>query len=101
MFEDDNNIVIELYRDESWVDPKTVAATERLLRIKKYMLELLAKEMAKSDKAIIEEMDSYYYQQYITEYKASIAILSVDEYKRLKRIELEFNAYLESAEDAE
>lgn len=101
MFKDDKNIVSAMYRDEAWVDPKTVAATERQLRIKKYMLELLAKEMAKSDKAIIEELDSYYYQQYITEYKASIAILSVDEYKRLKRIELEFNAYLESAEDAE
>lgn len=96
MFKDDKNIVNAMYRDEAWVDPKAVAANERLLRIKKYMLELLAKEMAKSDKVIIEEMDSYYYQQYITEYKASIAILSVDEYKRLKRIELEYNAYLES-----
>lgn len=98
MFKYDKNIVSAMYRDEAWVDPKTLAATERLLRIRKYMMELLAKEMDKSGKVIVEELDSYFYQQYVTEYKASIAILSVDEYKRLKRIEEEYNAYLEGVE---
>ena len=35
MFKNDKNIVSAMYRDEAWVDPKTVAATERQLRIKK------------------------------------------------------------------
>ncbi len=98
MFEDDKNIVDAIYRDESWIDPKTMpgAADNQFKHVKKVMLECLFKEMDKSGKIIIEEMDSYYYKQYITEYKASIAILSVDEYKRLKRIEGEYEAYLES-----
>ena len=97
MFKDDKNIVSALYRDEAWVDPKTLAATERLLHIKKHMLGLLAKEMERSGKVIVEELDSYFYQQYVTEYKASIAILSVDEYKRLKRIEAEYEKMLDES----
>ena len=96
MFKDDKNIVSAIYRDEAWVDPKTIAAAERLLHIRKYMLELLAKEIDQSGKVVVEELDSYFYKQYVTEYKASIAILSVDEYKRLKSVEAAYNSYLES-----
>ena len=92
MLRDDKNIITATYRDESWVDPKAVTGTEaeRFAHLKKVLLNSLMKEIDKSGNVVIEEVESYFYKIYVTEYKASVAVMPVKEYKRLKSIDANY-----------
>ncbi len=99
MFKDDKNIINFTYRDESWLDPKAMPGTEceRFAHLKKVILAGIMKELDESGKIIVQEVESYFYKIYVTEYEASVAVLSVEEYKRLKLMEDDYKTLMKNS----